>query len=603
MTTVACSRRILILCSLLWLACADDDAGRSPDEQEPPRDAGAASWDARVALDAAAAPRVDSQVPVLDPADAGRFDPTSALYSGSEILEVQIELAPADWDTLRTQGRTMDAIFTGCEDPSFEYDELPARVRIASETFERVSVRKKGFLGSLSVRKPSLRLDFDTYDASQRVSGAKSLTLNNGLQDPAAVKQCLAYSFMNRVGIPAPRCGFARVTVNGQLLGIYSNVEPVKKPFLRRVFGEDEGTLYEGSAPADFRHDLLKNFEKKTHEDVPGRPELEALAQALLAPDETLVEALTPVLDLDSYFRYWAASTLLADWDSYDGNQNNYFVYFHPGSKKLSFIPWGVDGSFDRKSWSDKKLPKSVLANALLSRRLYKLASTRERYRQAMRDLLAQWDEARLLSELDQMAGLLSPTPSATKLEELRSFVREREAELRVELDQVAPEWPLISKLADNLLRCDPTRSTPVRGTFSTTWNSDESAAALLGNSLAMELRGAPVPPALLTFASADVMADASALPTSFLRLTLIPFAGDMLIVQFIIGKEVLPAGDVSTHGFETFGIVLEETEKGAPLTIRGFISLATLHFEQASGTKGAPIAGSFEGKYVGFEP
>ena len=39
-----------------------------------------------------------------------------------------------------------------------------------------------------------------------------------------------------KAGLPAPRCNFARVSMNGEDLGIYVHVEPVKKAFLRDNF-------------------------------------------------------------------------------------------------------------------------------------------------------------------------------------------------------------------------------------------------------------------------------------------------------------------------------------------------------------------------------
>ena len=57
-----------------------------------------------------------------------------------------------------------------------------------------------------------------------------NITINNK-QDPSIVSQFLTYRLFNQVGVQAPRVGFARVTVNGTYLGVYSNVESVEKPF------------------------------------------------------------------------------------------------------------------------------------------------------------------------------------------------------------------------------------------------------------------------------------------------------------------------------------------------------------------------------------
>ena len=82
------------------------------------------------------------------------------------------------------------------------------------------------------------------------------MTLNNSLQDPAYIKQCLGYEILTAAGVPAPRCNFAHVRVHvtdpnlptsTAVDSLYVNVESIKEPFLGRVFGDATGRLYEGT--------------------------------------------------------------------------------------------------------------------------------------------------------------------------------------------------------------------------------------------------------------------------------------------------------------------------------------------------------------------
>jgi len=75
--------------------------------------------------------------------------------------------------------------------------------------------------------------------------------------------------------LPASRCNFANVTVNGQNLGVYVNVEEIKEPMLARQFTNTTGNLYEGVL-SDFRPQFVNTFEKKTNEDDPSRADLDA---------------------------------------------------------------------------------------------------------------------------------------------------------------------------------------------------------------------------------------------------------------------------------------------------------------------------------------
>ena len=66
------------------------------------------------------------------------------------------------------------------------------------------------------------------YVMGQKIAGLKQLTLNNNHQDETLISQCLGYSLFRAAGVPAPRCAFAHVTMNGVDLGVYSNVESVR---------------------------------------------------------------------------------------------------------------------------------------------------------------------------------------------------------------------------------------------------------------------------------------------------------------------------------------------------------------------------------------
>jgi len=89
-------------------------------------------------------------------ADAAVPDPSETLFAPDHLIEVEIEMDPADWDLIRNEGREMVEVFSWCPGP-FEYTYVEATITVDGETFDRVAVRKKGFLGSLS--PPTVILD------------------------------------------------------------------------------------------------------------------------------------------------------------------------------------------------------------------------------------------------------------------------------------------------------------------------------------------------------------------------------------------------------------------------------------------------------------
>lgn len=406
--------------------------------------------------------------PEPEPQPQPEPDLTGPLFDPLRVIDVSIELPAADWEALRKQTRSVSDVFGSCPTGprSSPFTPFRATVTVDGQTLTDVGVRKKGFYGSLDEAKPSLKIKTDEYVMGQRLFGLKSLTLNNAKQDPSLIKQCLAYDVFARVGIPAPRCNYARVRVNNALLGIYVNIESVNKPFLRRHFEDDEGNLYEG-AISDFRPGWTGTFDKKTNESQTDRSDLDAVTTALTRPDAELLGALDPLVDVEQFLGYWAAEVLIGHTDSYSGLANNFFVYDDPVSGKFNFLPWGVDNTFHDGGIVNADF-SSVAANGLLARRLYLYTPTRDRYIAKLRaHLVGAWKESELLAEVDRMAALIS-APSA-EVEAVRVFVRGRRTQIIDELAAGPPVWSAPYKASAK--PCFEQNGT-FTATFQTTWGT-----------------------------------------------------------------------------------------------------------------------------------
>ena len=247
----------------------------------------------------------------------------------------------------------MDALGKSLSDSPFTY--FKGNVIVDGVRIEDVGIRKKGFLGSLSEDRPSLKIKFAKYKDQTPIAELDRLTLNNNHQDGSRLSQYLASQLFNASGTIAPRCNFAKVTVNGRNLGIYSNLESIRPPFLRR-FGNETGALYEGTV-TDFFPELIDKFElknKRAHRD-----DIKRIAE-ILQQEQIDVEALGRHLDIDSFVRYWAMESLIGFWDGYTNDQNNFLLYKNPQNSKLYFIPWGVDSAFTQTM----PLPPYVLATS-----------------------------------------------------------------------------------------------------------------------------------------------------------------------------------------------------------------------------------------------
>lgn len=563
----------------MFLACSDDTS-EAADASEPAPGGDGGDGDAG-----------------SDAGDAGddQTELSATVYDPDALLEVELTLAEDDWELVRNEGRSLTDVFAGCDDPDFAYTEVLASVVIDGEAIDGIGVRKKGYLGSLSSLRPSLRLDFAETDAKARFRGLKGISLNNNRQDRALVRQCLAYHVFAAAGVPASRCTFAHVTVNGEDLGVFTNVEQVGKPLLARHFESDDGDLFEGNAGSDFRSDKLGFFEKKTNEDVPGHDALTPLSQALEESDDSALADVEALVDIDAFMRFWAVESLIGHWDGYTGDTNNFFVYADPARMKLAFLPWGTDGAFDRDHGflPEEGRPVSLFAMARLPARLYAWSSTRERYRDALQEVLDEaWDEAELEAELDRMAALIEDADPVA-LDELRDFIRSRRAEVQAELDADAPAWPFPER---SVVECNDT-SVAISGTFDVVWGDIEASLPGGANTLQAPVEvdgeGDEFTDVL---GSAGNFEDRSSLRGPSIRLVALLPDGSALMAQLSIGERSLEPGTYPFHGLETSGLLM----RGRTMTdfdVLGFLGEGELVVEEASMEDGAPVRGHFSGR------
>ena len=388
------------------------------------------------------------------------------IFPTDRVIDVQITVSQRDWNTIRYQSRDFVSALNekrqfGPLDHPYTYVE--ASVSIDGVVFPKVGIRKKGFIGSQSHTRPSLKIRLNHIDKAAEIEGLTNLTLNNNKQDVSQVSQFMGYALFNAIGSPAPRCAYAKVTVNGKSLGIYSHVETVRKPLLKRAFGNDDGTLYEGTV-VDFNEAWENSFEHKRGDDSLGREKIIALINVLAAKKVT-EGAIGELVDLDSFYRFWAMESLLGFWDGYSGNNNNYFIYLNPDTDKFHFFPWGADALFTNFSMDfrrNSRTPISVKTQGLIAYRLYQLEAGRERYRGMMMELLkSHWNEEALLTELDRVAAMIQPylLPEQREFQEeewggrgkkrtfenelanVREFIRTRKNDILREISDGMPVW------------------------------------------------------------------------------------------------------------------------------------------------------------------
>ncbi len=552
----------LLVLALALAACSDDGGGAQPDGGV---DAG------------------------LDAPDAA-VDLSAALFPRDRVLDVQITMAPADWAALRSQPRPSDLSDTTCarQPTAPGYTYYSASITIDGTTTAQVGLRKKGNLGSLSTTRPGLRVKANEYVAGQRIAGLEVLTLNNNHQDDALISQCLGYELFAAAGLPASRCAFAHVRVNGEDLGVYSHVESVREEFLARHFADATGNLYESGG--DFVVGATGGFQPKTNSTAPDCSDLDRVVTALGAPAAQLPTQLGAVVDLPAYARFWAMEVVTDHWDGYANNQNNFFVYHDPSTDKMSFIPWGIDDLFSGRQRTTR--PYSVFACGSLPWKLYATPATRAQYLAALRDVLdTVWDAPAIILEIDRMQALLAPLADAefpARLDPIRAFVTNREAQLRAELAAGDPVWPYPA--GEPSCRID-------LGTITASFNASWGTLGMFGGSGSMSgtIAGVDVTTAtVLTAAGVDAEGKGALqllgrLPDGTYAVIFVIVSNPADVVPGTRAIDLLNVAAVMT-----FYDPATDTAQGGGLLLPGTLSLT-----QAATTPGAPIVGTVTGRVI----
>jgi spore coat protein CotH len=319
-------------------------------------------------------------------------DEGDILFDPKTVRRIDLDIptdngSPSSWESIDAEAPAEECV-------SVQRNYYAGSASFEGVTYDNVGIRTKGGCGSWRslAEKPSFKLslvwDSNPNDAvcppDRRIHGQKRLTLNNGVQDTSALHEHLAYQFYRAIGVPAPRTASIQVYVNGEYYGIYQLIETIERPFLKRWFNTSlgKGMLYEGS----YWCDLLtgdnsqprdgscwqREFELDACDDPPSPEDdlqyeadgvtprdgwqflsqLIASVRAISSP-QSYYPGITALADWKVFSAFWAASSIIIDWDSYAQWQNNFRLYHEPATELWYVVPWGAD-----QTW--KELPTST---------------------------------------------------------------------------------------------------------------------------------------------------------------------------------------------------------------------------------------------------
>ena len=210
-----------------------------------------------------------------------------------------------------------------------------------SVTLNNVGIRLKGQASRGDAKFP-MKLKFDEFVSGQNFLGLKRMTLNNMVQDPSFVHEATAYKMYRAAGVPAPRAGYSKVTVEGQSLGLYLNLESVDKTMTKRWYPSTTH-IYAGPYNCDI---VPNNYCYEATIGDTNRTRLNNAGAVHNLHGFAWWGAVNQVADMSRVIKLMATDIFLSNWDGYsDAVQNNHFAHFDADGK-VTIIPWGLDQTF-----------------------------------------------------------------------------------------------------------------------------------------------------------------------------------------------------------------------------------------------------------------
>jgi len=224
-------------------------------------------------------------------------------------------------------------------------------VRINGTQFDTVGVKYKGnsSYNPNKVKNP-LHIELDHFNDYHIYDGITDIKLNNGFKDPTFVRETIAY-FIARSYMSAPLANYARLYINSDYIGLYTNVESITRKFVNKHFFSKSNAFFKCNPvyTTNGKSNLVylgadstlyfNSYELKS--DIGWQDLIELCDILKFNPNN-----MNYVLDIDKVLWMHAFNNLLVNLDSYLGAIcQNYYLY-KADNGSFNTVVWDLNEAF-----------------------------------------------------------------------------------------------------------------------------------------------------------------------------------------------------------------------------------------------------------------
>jgi hypothetical protein len=268
----------------------------------------------------------------------------SEVFNPVQVTRLHLTIDPSDWAKIR-----------GDESLSIE---LPALFQAEGDEPRSVMVRRKS--GTPIGDKVSLKIDINDLVSGQKWADLTKLSLENG-DDAGVVSEGLAWymhrqaaAWIDNLYTPSV-ASWAHVTVNGQPIGLYANVEQPNKQFLRNrdLYRNDHTWLYKQGeiGPPELR---VGDSNSPTFLALYYPP----FAGSGTTPSADVLTTELPYhIDMQGMLALGAVNALLTNPDElFNKGKNFFYADFDDGPRR--YLPWDLDAVIRRTDGNIYLVPR-----------------------------------------------------------------------------------------------------------------------------------------------------------------------------------------------------------------------------------------------------
>jgi spore coat protein CotH len=362
------------------------------------------------------------------------------LFSPTALHTIHLRVSKADWKRMEPPSGLLGRMWgpqVKEEDLrhsqfGFEFAWVTGSFECGGTALPEIGMRFKGnssYAMAQETLKRPIKVDFDRVVKDQSFAGLTELNLHNNAFDPSHMREALSYWVFRDAGAQASRTAYALVylTVEGlhdrKLAGMYTVVEEVDKRFLESRFGTAKGLLLKPEAGFDLPH-LGEEFSKYEKVYRPKTTQTPETSKAIIeftkvihkADDQTFEREIDSRLDVDAFLRFVACNTVLSNMDSFLSTGHNFYMYVHPQTLKVYFMPWDMNlslGGFDWVGNAEEQirlsLRKSYVGRNRLIERVLKIPRYEARYREIIAKISKEVFTAQKMNQkIDQIEAVIA---------------------------------------------------------------------------------------------------------------------------------------------------------------------------------------------------